>query len=64
MRTPLTAILGFADELCAEGEGDPLRLEALEAFRRNGEHLMRIINDILDLSSVESGKLRIPPVLF
>ncbi|HMB07600.1 MAG TPA: histidine kinase dimerization/phospho-acceptor domain-containing protein, partial [Isosphaeraceae bacterium] len=32
VRTPLTAILGFADELCAEGEGDPLRLEALEAF--------------------------------
>jgi signal transduction histidine kinase/ActR/RegA family two-component response regulator len=64
VRTPLTAILGFAEELHAEQGADPTRLEALEAIRRNGEHLLRIINDILDLSSIEAGKLPVSPTAF
>ena len=60
IRTPMTAILGFAGmllEQCdAEGAG-PERLEAARTIKRNGEYLLDIINDILDLSKVEAGKM-------
>ena len=61
IRTPLTAILGFADVLLEHGDmGDLLQAENLEAARtikRNGEYLLGIINDILDLSKIEAGKM-------
>jgi len=55
IRTPLTAVIGFAEQLERAG-----RVEASELGRiivRNGQHLLRLINDILDMSKVESGKL-------
>ncbi len=60
IRTPMTAILGFAGLL--EGEAgyrdDPGRMEfAVQAIQRNASHLMTIINDILDLTRIEAGKL-------
>ncbi len=58
IRTPMTAILGFSDILL----GDATRQEANEAARiikRNGEYLLSIINDILDLSKIETGKFEI-----
>lgn len=62
IRTPMTAILGFAD-LLLEEEGleraPPSRVEKFRTIQRNGRHLLHIINDILDLSKVESGKLQI-----
>jgi len=62
IRTPMTAILGFADVLLERGNienAPPERIEAARTIKRNGEYLLGIINDILDLSKVEAGKMRV-----
>jgi len=56
LRRPLTAILGYA-ELLRDRLSDSADREAAETIRRNGDHLLAIINDILDLSKIESGRL-------
>ncbi len=60
IRTPMTAILGYADLLRDEGEvgrSSALRLEIIETISRAGQHLMSILDDILDLSKIEANKV-------
>ena len=58
LRTPMTAILGFSDLLGEEDCSLENRLEYVNTIRRNAEHLLSVINDILDLSKIEAGKLQ------
>ncbi len=63
IRTPMTAILGFVDELAEMQPFDPtVAADAISTIRRNGEHLLSIINDILDLSKIESGQLKLEKI--
>ena len=58
MRTPMNAILGFAEVLHRGYEsGEKERREYLDTIHASGNHLLELINDILDLSKVESGRL-------
>ncbi|MFM1872567.1 MAG: Autoinducer 2 sensor kinase/phosphatase LuxQ [Planctomycetota bacterium] len=62
IRTPLTAILGYAEEL-AVGETKPRDVEqSLQIIRQNGQHLMAVVNDILDMSKIEAGAMRVERV--
>ncbi|HXE57570.1 MAG TPA: GAF domain-containing sensor histidine kinase, partial [Gemmatimonadales bacterium] len=59
LRTPLNAIIGFSDLLLSGGAGplDDTQREFLESVLRNGRHLLGLINSILDLSKIESGRM-------
>lgn len=58
IRTPMTAILGHADIL-GDHLRDPDNLQCVETIRNNGKFLLNIINDILDLSKIDAGRLEI-----
>ncbi|MEQ1568875.1 MAG: ATP-binding protein, partial [Myxococcota bacterium] len=62
IRTPLTAVLGYAD-LLTDGElTEDDRLAHVRTIRRNGEHLLMLLNDMLDLSKIEAGKMSIETI--
>ncbi len=59
IRTPLGAILGFADVLKESDCSPQDRLLAVDAIDRNGTILLRLIEDILDISKIEAGKMEV-----
>ncbi len=62
LRTPLNAIIGFSDMMKAEAfgpVGSPQYREYVEDINRSGQHLLAIISDILDVSRVELGKIKL-----
>lgn len=61
LRTPLTAVLGFSELLLMSETLAPGDRALVEPIKRNGDHLLKIIDDILDLSRIEAGKLKIEP---
>jgi len=61
LRTPMTAILGFTEILVANLE-KPQDVETAAIVHRNAEHLLSLLDDILDLSKIEAGKMRAEPI--
>jgi PAS domain S-box-containing protein len=59
IRTPLTSIIGYSESLLIDSLSEGERASALQTVTRNGHHLLGVINDILDLSKIESGKLEV-----
>ena len=61
LRTPMNAIIGYSEMLMedAEDEGNEDAVEDLKKIHSAGEHLLSLINDVLDLAKIESGKMDI-----
>jgi len=61
LRTPLNSIIGFSDLLLTDPEEapNPRRRRQLQDILHSGHHLLSLINDILDLSKIEAGEMRI-----
>ena len=66
LRTPLNAIIGFSEVLSQRmfGEVNQKQAEYLEDIQASGQHLLSLINDILDLSKIEAGKMELQPSRF
>jgi cell cycle sensor histidine kinase DivJ len=67
LRTPLNAIIGFSEVLASES-GPPVeperRKEYLHIIRNSGEHLLQVVNTLLDMSKIEAGKFDVVPEPF
>jgi len=64
LRTPLNAILGFTNLLRRKPDTRPEDIEKLDIVHRSGEHLLSLINDVLDLSKIEAGRYILEEVDF
>ncbi|ATB70610.1 Autoinducer 2 sensor kinase/phosphatase LuxQ [Sulfurospirillum diekertiae] len=64
LRTPLNAILGFATLLCQSSHLRAVEKENAMIIENSGKHLLELINEILELSKIEAGKIYIKPTTF
>jgi signal transduction histidine kinase/CheY-like chemotaxis protein/purine-cytosine permease-like protein len=62
IRTPLNSILGYAQLLIQDNHLSAESKKSLETIKRSGTHLVALVDGLLDLASIESGKLRLEPV--
>jgi CheY-like chemotaxis protein/anti-sigma regulatory factor (Ser/Thr protein kinase) len=59
LRTPLNAILGFSSLIGRDSELSASQREKIEIINRSGEHLLTLINDVLDIAKIEAGKVQL-----
>jgi signal transduction histidine kinase len=61
LRTPLNAVIGYSQILLedAEGEGDRESVADLNKIHGAGQHLLKLVNEVLDLSKIEAGKMEL-----
>ena len=64
IRTPLNAVLGYAQILQRNTSMDPKQKKAVKAIETSGTHLLELINDILDISKIEVGQVKLNPTDF
>src|ERR1700751_356157 len=64
IRTPMNAILGFSQLMLRDQELTPRQCQYLGTINRSGEHLLALINDILEMSNVEAGRTTLNPSTF
>ena len=62
LRTPLNGVLGYAQVLKRDRNLSIAHREAIDAIAQSGTHLLNLINDVLDLSKIEAGKIELEPV--
>ncbi|MGM9491121.1 response regulator [Ideonella sp. YS5] len=61
LRTPLNAVLGYAQLLSMDGGLSPRQAKGLNTIHQSGQHLLELINDILDLARIEAGRTELNP---
>lgn len=59
LRTPLNAILGFSSMMCGDRQLAEPQREYLDIINRSGEHLLSLIDGVLDMAKIEAGRLRV-----
>jgi len=64
LRTPLNAILGFSEMMSHDRESSSQQKEKVSIINRSGKHLLSMINDVLDLSKIEAGRIELEPEAF
>ena len=64
IRTPMNAILGFSQLMLRDQDLTPRQCQYLETINRSGEHLLALINDILEMSKIEAGRTTLNPSTF
>jgi signal transduction histidine kinase/DNA-binding NarL/FixJ family response regulator len=64
IRTPLNAVLGYAQWLQRDGGLSEAQRRAVDTIGRSGGHLLELINDVLDLSKIEAGRMELKPLDF
>ncbi|MBI5766229.1 MAG: response regulator [Verrucomicrobia bacterium] len=64
LRTPLNGVIGYAQVLMKDPELSAKNRERLRIVQNSGEHLLRMINEVLDLSKIEAGRMELNPAPF
>ena len=64
IRTPMNAILGFSQLMLRDQDLTPRQCQYLGTINRSGEHLLALINDILEMSKIEAGRTTLNPTTF